>query len=132
MYFYASKVGVCSTRAPHSMCARHVLVAPSVQYESVEELSAACETLLVWYYHAMRDAVTRRWLQRMSTPSSDAMLMLGIATFEDALVGGVDCLRRTTKGRGGLSVTVLFLLYFARKPKSRPPYCICGGIFESS
>ncbi len=102
MYFYACKVGVCSPRAPHSMCARHVLVAPSVQYESVEELSSACEQLLVWYYHAMRDAVTRRWLQRTSTPSCDAMLMLGIATFEDALVGGVDCLRRTTKGRGGL------------------------------
>ena len=81
---------------------RHVLVAPSVQYESVEELSSACEQLLGWYYAAMRDAVTRRWMQRTTTLSSHGMLMLGISTFEDALVGGVDCLRRTTKGRGGL------------------------------
>lgn len=81
---------------------RHVLVAPSVQYESVEELSSVCEQLLGWYYAAMRDAVTRRWMQRTTTLSSHGMLMLGISTFEDALVGGVDCLRRTTKGRGGL------------------------------
>ena len=102
MYFYTRKVGVCALHTRRSMCEPHVLVAPSVEYECVEELAAACEELLVWYHAAMRDAITRRWMQRTSTPSSHGMLMLGISTFEDALVRGVDCLRRTTKGRGGL------------------------------
>jgi hypothetical protein len=84
------------------MCERHVLLAPCVQYECVEELACACEELLGWYFAAMRDAITRRWMQRTSTPSSHGMLMLGISTFEEALVGGVDRLRHTTKGRGGL------------------------------
>lgn len=102
MYFYTRKVGVCSIPPRHRMCERYVLVAPSVQYECVEELASSCEELMGWYYRAMRDAITRRWMQRTSTPSTHAMLMLGISTFEDALVGGVDCLRRTTKGTGGL------------------------------
>ena len=84
------------------MCEPAVLVPPSVQYESVEELSSACEKLLAWYHAVMRDVITRRWLQRASTSSSQNMLMLGISTFDDALVGGTERIRQTTKGRGVL------------------------------
>lgn len=102
MYFYACKVGVCSPEKQHSMCEPQVLVPPSVQYESIEELSSACEQLLVWYHAVMRDTITRRWLQRTRRPSAHETLMLGISTFDDVLVGGTARIRETTKGRGGL------------------------------
>ena len=93
-----------------------VLIAPSVEYESINEFTSSCEDLLQLYYDLMCDAVTRMWLKRKTTPTEIVQIvypngiqqfsfdlhLMCIASFEDALVRGVEFIQRTTKGQGML------------------------------
>ena len=85
------------------MCQPHVLVAPSVEYESIQEFTSSCEGLLHTYHSVMCDALTRTWLKRNTTPpSSYDRHLLCISSFEDVLGRGAEYIQRTTKGQGGL------------------------------
>lgn len=96
------------------MSRSRVLIAPSVDFESIEELTTSCEDLLQFYYDLMCDAITRMWLKRKTTPSeivrviypnhveqlSYNLHLMCVASFEDALSRGVEFIQRTTKGQG--------------------------------
>jgi hypothetical protein len=85
------------------MCQPHVLVAPSVEYESIQEFTSSCEGLLHTYHSVMCDALTRTWLKRNTTPpSSYDRHLLCISSFEDVLGRGAEYIQRTTRGQGGL------------------------------
>lgn len=83
-----------------------VLVAPSVDYESIQEFTSSCETLLELCFAVMSDALTRMWLRRNAShatpPSSYDVHLLSISSFEDVLALGAEYIQRTTKGQGVL------------------------------
>lgn len=84
----------------------HVLVAPSVDYESIQEFTSSCETLLELCFAVMSDALTRLWIRRNAShatpPSSYDLHLLSICSFEDVLARGAEYIQRTTKGQGVL------------------------------
>lgn len=80
-----------------------VLVAPYVEYDSAEELTAACEALVNIYYDILRAAITRIWCKRTRSGTSlHDINMMAISSFEDVLTCGVHYMKQTMKGRGGL------------------------------
>lgn len=83
-----------------------VLVAPRVDYESIQEFTSSCETLLERCYAVMADALTRMWIRRnalhATPPSSYDLHLMSISSFEDVLSRGAEDIQRTTKGQGGL------------------------------
>ncbi len=84
-------------------CTSSVLVAPSVEYASADELRSDCAALVDIYYDIMRAAITRIWCKRTGgSVSIHDINMMSISSFDDVLSCGVHYLQRTMKGKGGL------------------------------
>ena len=80
-----------------------VLIAPSVEYDSTDELKSACDALVNMYYDILRVAITRIWCKRTAGSTSiHDINMMSISSFDEVLSCGVHHLQQTMKGKGGL------------------------------
>ena len=81
----------------------NVLVAPSVEYASADELMSHCNALVNIYYDILRVAITRIWHKRTGGHASlHDVNMMSISSFDDVLSCGVHYLQETMNGKGVL------------------------------
>lgn len=107
LFYKTRKFGLCVYFQTNGMSnwkyKSSVLIAPSVEYDSTDELQSACDGLVDIYYEILRVAITRIWFKRTSGITSlHDINMMSISSFDDVLSCGVHYLQLTMKGKGGL------------------------------